>query len=264
MVGVAGKSKACHECKRRRVSCGFERPKCLRCAKIGRQCPGYERKTLFVNRTVKKPRVSTSDAISQSASPPQAPRSVLGDLDEIIQHARASPCDTRLFRQTVFNLLALIYLPRPEVSEGNPSGSAPFAWVRALCELDLPNEVLDSCLVALCSVLVYVEEQQPALYEQAIERYSAALRHLGSALRPCGSAHPEYTIASIITISTCEVGDDSLEQSTCADTPTSYSSAVQTMAGALMSRESPMSCDCVMRKALRKCPRRSGTTSARG
>jgi hypothetical protein len=172
---------------------------------VGRQCPGYEKQTLFVNRTVKDSRLSASDAISNSTPPEQAPRSVLGDLGEIVQLATAVPRDTNLFRQTAFRLLARIYLPRPEVSEGDPSKSAPFAWVRAICELDLPNEVLDSCLVALCSALVYVEEQRQELYEQAIERYSAALRHLGSALRPHGSANPEYTIASIITLSTCEV-----------------------------------------------------------
>ncbi|KAE8387272.1 hypothetical protein BDV23DRAFT_186535 [Aspergillus alliaceus] len=34
-------SKDCHTCRRRRVKCDLGRPGCLRCEKIGQDCPGY-------------------------------------------------------------------------------------------------------------------------------------------------------------------------------------------------------------------------------
>ena len=205
MVGIAGKSRACHECKRRRVRCDFQRPRCLRCVKVGRHCPGYERQILFVNRTLENPKVSACDALLRFNLELSPTRSVLGQLGDILHLFATSPRDTCTFRAEAFKLLERIYLPRPEVSDGNPSKDPPFAWVRAICELNLPNDVLDRSLIALCSALVYAEEQREDLYAQAIEQYSQALKVLGAALCPNASENPEYTIAAIVTISTCEV-----------------------------------------------------------
>ncbi|KAK5174812.1 uncharacterized protein LTR77_001895 [Saxophila tyrrhenica] len=43
MVGVAGRSKGCNTCKRRRIKCDERRPKCARCLKAGYKCAGYDR-----------------------------------------------------------------------------------------------------------------------------------------------------------------------------------------------------------------------------
>ncbi|OOO11831.1 Protein of unknown function DUF3468 [Aspergillus oryzae] len=41
MVSTGFPSKACHTCRRRRVKCDLGRPSCLRCKKLGHECPGY-------------------------------------------------------------------------------------------------------------------------------------------------------------------------------------------------------------------------------
>ncbi|KAE8405416.1 hypothetical protein BDV37DRAFT_281823 [Aspergillus pseudonomiae] len=41
MVNTGLPSKDCHTCRRRRVKCDLGRPGCLRCKKIGHDCPGY-------------------------------------------------------------------------------------------------------------------------------------------------------------------------------------------------------------------------------
>ncbi|KAK5724410.1 hypothetical protein LTR15_004455 [Elasticomyces elasticus] len=41
MVGVPGRSKGCHTCKKRRVRCDEEKPVCARCTKGGFTCGGY-------------------------------------------------------------------------------------------------------------------------------------------------------------------------------------------------------------------------------
>lgn len=51
MVGVAGKSKGCTTCRKRKIRCGLERPKCNQCLKAKRDCPGYAKPTIFLNKS---------------------------------------------------------------------------------------------------------------------------------------------------------------------------------------------------------------------
>ncbi|KAH7464072.1 hypothetical protein FOMA001_g17828 [Fusarium oxysporum f. sp. matthiolae] len=50
MVGVPGRSKACVNCRARKLKCGLEKPYCARCTRNGRACGGYERPRVFVHR----------------------------------------------------------------------------------------------------------------------------------------------------------------------------------------------------------------------
>ncbi|KAI0115424.1 hypothetical protein F4814DRAFT_321991 [Daldinia grandis] len=45
MVGVAGRSKGCNTCRKRRVKCDEAKPQCYRCIKAGFECLGYQRAT---------------------------------------------------------------------------------------------------------------------------------------------------------------------------------------------------------------------------
>ncbi|KAF4624353.1 hypothetical protein G7Y89_g13819 [Cudoniella acicularis] len=49
MVGVGGRSGGCHTCRRRRVKCDENHPKCQRCAKAKIPCEGYARDLKFVD-----------------------------------------------------------------------------------------------------------------------------------------------------------------------------------------------------------------------
>ncbi|KAG9780167.1 hypothetical protein KCU95_g11555, partial [Aureobasidium melanogenum] len=51
MVGVP-RSTGCATCVSRRIKCDEGRPTCQKCAKSGRQCPGYSRELQFRNKTV--------------------------------------------------------------------------------------------------------------------------------------------------------------------------------------------------------------------
>ncbi|KAI1384831.1 uncharacterized protein F4822DRAFT_374462 [Hypoxylon trugodes] len=52
MVGVAGRSKGCNTCRKRRVKCDEAKPKCHRCLKAGFECLGYERATQWRHTSV--------------------------------------------------------------------------------------------------------------------------------------------------------------------------------------------------------------------
>ncbi|KAF2869977.1 hypothetical protein BDV95DRAFT_620481 [Massariosphaeria phaeospora] len=49
MVGVAGKSKGCVTCKKRRIKCDEGKPRCRKCDKSGYACGGYKTDLQFVN-----------------------------------------------------------------------------------------------------------------------------------------------------------------------------------------------------------------------
>ena len=51
MVGVAGKSKGCNTCRRRKVKCDEGKPGCERCKQARRGCEGYERYPVFITKT---------------------------------------------------------------------------------------------------------------------------------------------------------------------------------------------------------------------
>ncbi|KAF2718316.1 hypothetical protein K431DRAFT_348796 [Polychaeton citri CBS 116435] len=51
MVGVAGRSKGCYTCKKRRIKCDEDKPECARCLKAGYKCAGYA-KELVIRQSV--------------------------------------------------------------------------------------------------------------------------------------------------------------------------------------------------------------------
>ncbi|OQV02258.1 Fungal Zn2-Cys6 binuclear cluster domain-containing protein [Cladophialophora immunda] len=51
MTGVAGKSKGCVTCRRRKIKCDLTSPACQNCSRFNRTCEGYGRYPVFINRT---------------------------------------------------------------------------------------------------------------------------------------------------------------------------------------------------------------------
>ncbi|ETS03244.1 hypothetical protein M419DRAFT_75696 [Trichoderma reesei RUT C-30] len=52
MVNVAGRSRGCATCRRRRVKCDESLPDCLRCLNMGLKCPGARTDAFFVHTVV--------------------------------------------------------------------------------------------------------------------------------------------------------------------------------------------------------------------
>lgn len=75
MVGVAGKSKGCSTCRRRKKGCDLARPACGQCLKGGHVCGGYRRDLTFIHH--KLPGKNSTPSPAPPASPPQ----VAFDLD---------------------------------------------------------------------------------------------------------------------------------------------------------------------------------------
>lgn len=205
MVGVAGKSKACNDCKRRRVKCGLERPGCVRCAKANIQCSGYDQKVIYVNRTLASPSTSAPSVLAKNRIKRAKVCPIQDELDELIESSNASSKSPSLFRHRAAQFLQKLYLPQPEVADNDPNNGTSFSWIKAVCELEEPCMTLDHSIVAFCTAQVYATETGNVTHELSVERYHAALELLSSVLTREGDDRLDYILASIVFLSTCEL-----------------------------------------------------------
>lgn len=205
MVGVAGKSKACNDCKRRRVKCGFERPGCARCAKAKIQCSGYDQEVIYVNRTLANPSTSAPTVLARARTKRAKSCPIQDELDDLIELLSTSRKTASPFRRKAFHLLQKLYLPQPAVADNDPNSGGSVTWVNAVCELEGPCSALDHALVAFCTAQVYITETGNVSHQLSVERYHHALGLLSSVLSWEGEDRLDYILASIVVLSTCEL-----------------------------------------------------------
>ncbi|KAH7394902.1 hypothetical protein DE146DRAFT_615659 [Phaeosphaeria sp. MPI-PUGE-AT-0046c] len=211
MVGVAGKSKACHDCKRRRVKCDLVKPCCLRCEKVGLACRGYDKNTIFVNRTLSKQSARATAAVSEtrlcSSYPVQHSAS---DLFRMFSQLNSSMCNTvihpPLFRLDALKILQELYLPRTKNTDPLDLTAVPcFSWAHAVCHLAGESKVLDESLLAFCAIQISIREPQTTPGDAAFQLYDKAISSLVNSLGYIHEQVKDETLAAIIVLSTCEL-----------------------------------------------------------
>ncbi|KAG7003181.1 hypothetical protein FocnCong_v000646 [Fusarium oxysporum f. sp. conglutinans] len=136
MVGVS-RSRACADCKRRRVKCDLTSPRCQRCTKAGIICRGIRNQpTLWVHRTPTKPNVSALSVIQS-----QQQTNWLSLLQRMRYQINSKETyDVPTFRSQAFSIAVSIYFPqgRYTTSEEDHS-STPSSWLKAVIHvLDCP------------------------------------------------------------------------------------------------------------------------------
>lgn len=198
----------------------------MRCAKAGISCQGYEKATLWVNRTPDRLGVTALSVIadtrlqhrqheqhSQSSSP------YLKNV-QILHHLRnqlSQPCyDAPNFRSQALYVLQSIYLPQPDVAAGdddNDSDPTPSQWVRAVCQMTGSSSGLDYALLAFCAVQVRLsgESGESGIsHDETVQVYNSALGKVIADLNSQLARGSDETLAAIVVLSTCEVRPPSL------------------------------------------------------
>ena len=222
MVGVSGKSKACKDCKRRRVKCGLEQPGCFRCAKAKIQCSGYGNDIIFVNRTQQDPSTTASSVIAsiklanlalQDSGTKPSRKKQLEMLTELL-HDPLKPGPR--YRTIAFDIIRNLYLPRPGPIEDAASARC-FSWVGAVCALEGTCLILDHALLAFCTTMVYVTHAGDTSLEQALEVYNDAFSRLSRELQHDQSTGEEVgrLLAAIVVLSVCEVRGSHHDHNAC-------------------------------------------------
>ncbi|KAL2211713.1 hypothetical protein CC79DRAFT_1364010 [Sarocladium strictum] len=208
MVGIGKKPKACLNCRKRRIVCSFERPRCLRCSKEGVQCLGYERRLLFINHTLPNPSPSTKEGILVSKVPDSSPQEdafqdVADTFYDLSRMLASSSYSTIIFRAKAFQILRRIYLPTGQPDESIAVGSC--SWVETVCECPRPNSTLDQSILALCAAQLYITRSGSISLDRALEYYSNGLARLSADLQHIDSTTLASLLASVVVLSTCEL-----------------------------------------------------------
>lgn len=205
MVGVAGKSKGCTTCRRRKIRCSQETPHCLNCTRTGRSCEGYERYPVFINRTARgvqkrnpleetKPGPSTSrptdDVADNTTTGPVPPT---GTASSVI------PIPSGPSTQTIWSTGFVSWFWEhysPAHSPVNASLGGP-AWLYYVMNIPHPTAVLRHSLLALSVVRFGREREDEALINKGRSTYGMALNRLQKAIYdPLAVSHEETLAAT--------------------------------------------------------------------
>lgn len=208
MAGAAKKPKACLNCRKRRIVCSFERPRCLRCSKEGVQCLGYERRRLFINHTLPNSSASAMEGILVTKSPnPSSQGDNFEDVADMFYDLSrmfaSSAYSTSSFRTKAFQILRRIYLPKGQRDESVAVGSR--SWVETVCKCPRPNSTLDESILALCAAQLYITRSGSISLDRALEYYSNGLARLSADLQHIDSTTLASLLASVVVLSTCEL-----------------------------------------------------------
>ncbi|KAI0901671.1 hypothetical protein F4806DRAFT_8674 [Annulohypoxylon nitens] len=142
MVGVAGRSKGCNTCRRRRVKCDEAKPQCYRCIKAGFECMGYERATQWRHTSVTSRPASRSQG-SECTELTHNSLVNLGPAPELSLVAfEGDMCTAQMFRNFVWKSYGSLWLD--QAAEGR-LGHLSLDAVKALARLNfgLSNRVND-------------------------------------------------------------------------------------------------------------------------
>ncbi|KAK4164037.1 hypothetical protein QBC43DRAFT_211492 [Cladorrhinum sp. PSN259] len=177
MVGVAGRSKACLTCRRRRKGCDFQRPSCGNCQRLGLKCEGYERPTTFIHtdpatgaetkvRTTKTTTVTLPDTLAKSA-----------------------------YKTNCLSVFWDIYLPGytdPEVSLARDGCFSTVNWMIDIQRQNIyhQNPHLEKSVMALCLATLGRRLGDRAMIEESMKAYSAAVRAMSVLLSRINSESP--------------------------------------------------------------------------
>ncbi|KAF1832296.1 hypothetical protein BDW02DRAFT_571215 [Decorospora gaudefroyi] len=205
MVGVAGKSRACADCRRRRVKCDFRRPSCLRCEKAKLSCQGYDKTQVFVNRTLTKRSTTALAAISEAKlREPPAVSLEPSTWYQAFQRLSLSISDPS-FRTQAWTVLRELYLPRATSTDTEAEATTAYSWLKAACELGERSYVLDQSLLAFCAIQIHIAEPWNISVNTALRLYSESLPKLVRSIEDPHEQGKNETLAAIVALSTCEL-----------------------------------------------------------
>ncbi|KAI1098265.1 hypothetical protein F4804DRAFT_132420 [Jackrogersella minutella] len=181
MVGVAGRSKGCNTCRRRRVKCDEAKPQCYRCLKAGFECLGYERVTQWRHTSVAPRPTSRLHMPGFIELTQLGPMSYAPPPELSLSAFEGDMCTAQMFRNFVWKSYGTLWLDR--AAEGK-LGNLSLDAVKALARLNfgLSNRVQE-------------------LQLQGAAQYGKCLRVLAEELGKDGSvAHDNRTLVVPILV----------------------------------------------------------------
>ncbi|KIW70234.1 hypothetical protein PV04_02524 [Phialophora macrospora] len=197
MVGIPGKSQGCNTCRRRKVKCDLEKPHCRRCVSSGRQCEGYERYSVFINRGQQglQKRERLEEVRAPTASVPPASG---------IQHAKTPLNLTPSPRQANETQLISSFWEIYSASASRYPGPAEPMWLyqsmssatAATASANAPATLLNQALLSLAYIRLGRLKDDQTLVIRGQQIYGQSLRLMQRVLHDPIHAHSDDTLVA--------------------------------------------------------------------
>ncbi|RFU81151.1 hypothetical protein TARUN_1060 [Trichoderma arundinaceum] len=197
MVNVAGRSRGCATCRKRRVKCDQSLPECLRCLNMGLQCPGARTDAFFVHTVIPNTSLRDSSAALITIKT-KSPRSNVINLSPLPgpQPSRAAAFD-QLF---VSHFIDFFFGP-VKPSSPMPGGTSR-TWLHELPSfLASPYLSPVQCSIRAASMLSYgTAVGDVSIKTEACRWYMRALQGLRFLLSHEYSSSPEGAVCAAVML----------------------------------------------------------------
>ncbi|KAI8631855.1 hypothetical protein F5Y19DRAFT_463038 [Xylariaceae sp. FL1651] len=236
MVGVP-RSRGCKTCRRKKIKCDEQRPRCGQCRKGVRECEGYSQPTIFYNtssgdfghapsahglKSIRFRNQFTEDlawvnghsevsdnrkAVVRSNQPSRRAQPYTLTRAERALRGGAVPPSRDLGMQAwaLENILSQfleICLPVSATQE------APLAWVGSLVPMKKNVDALPLAISALAFGWAGHVNNQPQLVDKGLQLYNAAIQQLRNDLNASSPLQMLATTAIFVAFELCEFGSE--------------------------------------------------------
>ncbi|KAE8443143.1 hypothetical protein EG329_002312 [Mollisiaceae sp. DMI_Dod_QoI] len=185
MVGVGGRSKACENCRRRRIKCDLTQPACRRCIKANLQCGG-SRSITFVRYEGKnsKHEFGTALAPLEKTQSPSFPKSPLESLSGFM-------INPSIPHDEVFVNYARVHFFRGPDAE-------------FIVTTGIDRSLASGSFLALATTLFGAERKDGALIQRGLQSYGFSLEKLNQALGDPSRQHSFDLLEAVMNMAMFE------------------------------------------------------------
>ena len=240
MVGVPGRSKGCRNCKERKKrvcihfpvtlanarqagrladcpiqQCDQQKPSCIQCSRLGLECLGYERETIFIaahgipkedswqaRETLRASRQKTTAEVTpltQALTNGHPSGSRLDLLRQSPPVLEWCPSPSRAYRQQLL---------RTYISKFSPSQGARYSesilWITLLPAISHRSLPLEAVCMALCTGRLGRDDGNQQLTHNSLRFYTQALRGLRQDLSNPDAVYKDETLGACMALAMYE------------------------------------------------------------
>ncbi|KAF2824936.1 hypothetical protein CC86DRAFT_456886 [Ophiobolus disseminans] len=183
MVGVPGRSKGCHTCRRRKKKCDLQRPMCGNCTRGKFECAGYNRDMIVVQ----------VNQHGKGTYKQQAPKAINQISDPPLRHMSPTDIRHRELNRTTFELecfgcLRSLLTPPTQRHGNNTSVDKIPAfvdeWWAQIYQQASRSDMIRCSMLCVSAYQVGHTRRDPSLRNRGAELYSEAIRVMSRALSP--------------------------------------------------------------------------------
>ncbi|KAL2833716.1 hypothetical protein BDW59DRAFT_179436 [Aspergillus cavernicola] len=220
MVGVAGKSKGCTTCRKRKIGCDQQKPVCARCTRSKRVCGGYEKERVFVLvQPAAGPGGKTHTFLTPGPGPAVSLQGIATAITtknkelelELEPHpfTETSVAYTIMHRRIECHNLVQAFLLNcfPSYHDHHSSSSSSpssHSWIPLLSSLPTKVEALTISSAAVAASALGHMFHDRTLVKQSLKYYTRGLHQLQRALRDPSLMRDDGTLAACMALSLYE------------------------------------------------------------